>query len=110
MVIKVYRKTVTISANTSWTRLDYLNTPTGYRRVLRELRAYWSATSGAYLRLYWETEFVAELAPEVWNKYTIPYSFDLEVPAGTSIYIEGMNSTASAITVTLEFIVEETRG
>jgi hypothetical protein len=107
MVIKVYRKTVTIPANAAWTRLDYLNTPTGVRRRLVELRAYWSATSGAALRLYWETEFVAELTPEVWNKYAIPYSFDLEVPAGTSIFIEGTNSTASAVTVTLEFIVDE---
>ena len=109
MVIKVYRKTVTIKANTSWTRLDSLNTPTGFHRRLVELRAHWSATSGAALRLYWEIEFIAELTPEVWNKYPIPYSFDVEVPAGTSIFIEGMNSTASDVTVILEFVVDERR-
>jgi len=109
MVMKVYVRTVTLGANTSYTRLDALVTPTGVRRILRELRLYFSATSGLKLRLLWETEFIAEITSEVWNKYPIPYSFDLEIPAGTGLYIEGANSTSSTATVTLEFIVEETR-
>ena len=109
MVVKIYTKTVTVGANTSYTRLDQLVTPTGVRRTLRELRLYFSATSGVKIRLLWETEHIAEITAEAWNKYPIPYSFDLEIPAGTGIYIEGANSTASAATVILEFIVEETR-
>jgi hypothetical protein len=109
MVVKTYVKTVTAKANTTWTRLDSLTTPAGMRRILRELRLYFSATSGVQIRLYWETEYITQITAEVWNKYPIPYSFDLEIPPGTSLFIEGANSTSSDATVTLELIVEETR-
>ena len=109
MVMKTYVKTVTTKANTTWTRLDSLTTPAGVRRTLRELRLHFSATSGVRIRLLWETEYIAEITAEVWNKYPIPYSFDLEIPAGTALFIEGANNTASDAVITLEFIVEETR-
>ena len=108
MTMKVYPVTFTIAAGAGWTRLASLPTPTGYSRVLRELRLYFGATSGVKIRLYFETEPIAEISAEVWNKYILPYYFDTSVSAGKSLYFEGANSTASAVTVIAECVVEET--
>jgi hypothetical protein len=109
MTIKVYRKTYTVTASSTWTRQsDALSTPTGYNRILRELRLYFSATSGVAVRIYVETELIAEITAEVWNKYMLPYYFDVQVPAGKSIYFETSNANASNVTVIAECVVEET--
>ena len=109
MVVKVYTISVTVPAGAKRTRLGYLTTPAGVRRTLRELRAYFSNASGVQLFLYWETEYIAQLNAEVWNKYPIPYSFDLEIPAGTGLYIEGASTATTDTTVILELVAEETR-
>lgn len=109
MVMKVYTISVTVPAGSTRTRLSYLTTPAGVRRTLRELRAYFSNTSGVQIYLYWETEYIAQINAEVWNKYGIPYSFDLDIPAGTGIYIEGASTASTNTTVILELVVEETR-
>jgi hypothetical protein len=109
MVTKVYTLNVTVPAGAKRTRLSYLTTPAGIRRTLRELRAYFSNTSGVQIYLYWETEYIAQINAEVWNKYPIPYSFDLEIPAGTGVYIEGASTATTDTTVILELVVEETR-
>ncbi|MCI4409221.1 MAG: hypothetical protein JHC26_09025 [Thermofilum sp.] len=109
MTIKVYRKTFTINASSTWTRQsDSLPTPAGYNRVLREVRLSFSATSNAYLRLYVENEMIAEISAEVWNKYMLPYYFDTQIPTGKSLYFETSNSNSSNVTLTVECIVEET--
>lgn len=109
MTIKVYRKTFTINASSTWTRQsDALSTPAGYNRTLREVRLYFSASSNTYLRLYVENEMIAEISAEVWNKYMLPYYFDTQIPAGKSLYFETSNSNSSSVTLTVECIVEET--
>jgi len=107
MVVKVYKVTYTIPAGAGWTRFQSLSTPTGYTRTVRELRIYFSAASGAAIRIYYETEFIAEVSAEVWNKYALPYYMDLVVPAGRSLYFEGQNSGTSPVTVIIEVVVEE---
>ena len=107
MTVKVYTVSYTIPAGASWTRLQSLSTPTGYTRTVRELRIYFSAASGAAIRIFFETEFVAEINAEVWNKYMLPYFMDLVVPAGRTVYFEGKNSGANPVTVILELVVEE---
>jgi len=109
MTIKVYRKTFTIPASSTWSRQsDSLPTPAGYNRILREVRLYFSVGSGAYLRLYVENEIIAEISAEVWNKYQLPYFLDTHIPAGKALYFETSNSNTTSVTLTVECIVEET--
>ena len=109
MTIKVYRKTFTINASSTWARqTESLPTPAGYSRVLREIRLYFSDTANAYLRLYVENDMIAEISAEVWSKCQLPYFLDAQIPAGKALYFETSNSNTSSVTLTVECIVEET--
>ena len=109
MVMKSYVLEFSIPANSPWARYASLFTPAGISRTVREVRIWFGATSGARIRFYWETEYLFEVTAEVWNKYIIPYEVDWAIPAGTGIFVEGANSTASAVAVKIELIVEEVR-
>jgi hypothetical protein len=109
MTIKVYRKTFTIKASSTWARQsESLPTPAGYSRVLREVRLYFSASANASVRLYVENEMIAEISAEVWNKYQIPYFLDAQIPAGKALYFETANANTTNVTLTVECVVEET--
>ena len=108
MVLKTYILQGEIPAGASWTRLDELTTPSGVTRKIVEIRPYATATSGVRLRLNLRTEVIYELSAEVINSIKYPYPSDLVVPAGMNVVLEAMNPTASAATVIVELVVEET--
>jgi hypothetical protein len=108
VTVKSYTLSFTISASSTWSRLATLTTPAGVTRKALELRVYFSASSGASIRYYVETEYIGQINAETWNKYIIPYPIDITIPAGKTFAVEGANSNASAVTVIIELIVDET--
>jgi len=107
-VIKTYYVEFTIPAGSAWRRLQSLITPAGKTRKVLEVRPYFSAGGDARIRIYHETELVYEISPDVDSTFKLPYPGDVTVPAGTGLYFEGMNSTASNVTVKVELVVDET--
>jgi len=108
MVLKTYILQGEIPAGASWTRLDELTTPSGVTRKIVEIRPWVSATSDVKIRLNLRTEVIYELSAEVINSIKYPYPSDLVVPAGMNVVLEAMNSGASAASIVVELVVEET--
>ena len=108
MVLKTYILSGEISAGASWTRLDELTTPSGVTRKIVEIRPWISVASGVRLRLNLRTEVIYELSAEVISSIKYPYPSDLVVPAGMNVVLEAMNSSASAASIIVELVVEET--
>ena len=108
MVLKTYILSGTIAAGASWTRLEELTTPSGVTRKIVEIRPYVTATTDVKIRLNLRTEVIYELSAEVINSIKYPYPSDLVVPAGMNVVLEAMNPTASAASIIVELVVEET--
>jgi len=108
MVLKTYILQGEIPAGASWTRLDELTTPSGVTKKIVEIRPWVSATSDVKIRLNLRTEVIYELSAEVINSIKYPYPSDLVVPAGMNVVLEAMNSGASAASIVVELVVEET--
>jgi hypothetical protein len=107
-MLKSYVLDGTIAAGASWTRLKTLMTPARTSRRLLEVRPYISATSGVRIRLGVGTDVIYELTAEEINNLKFPYPADVEIREGFELVLEAMNPTASAATVIVEVIVDET--
>jgi len=107
-MLKSYVLEGTISAGAAWTRLGTLMTPARTTRRLLEVRPFISATSGVRIRLSVGTDVIYELTAEEVNNLKFPYPADAEIPEGFELVLEAMNPTASAATVIVEVIVDET--
>jgi len=107
-MLKSYVLEGTIAAGASWTRLSQLMTPGRTTRRLLEVRPFISATSGVRIRLSVGTDVIYELTAEEVNNLKFPYPADVEVREGFELVLEAMNPTASAATVIVEVIVDET--
>jgi hypothetical protein len=107
-MLKSYVLDGTIIAGAAWTRLKTLMTPARTTRRLLEVRPYISAPSGVRIRLNIGTDVIFELTAEEINNLKFPYPADVEIPEGFELVLEAMNPTASAATVIVEVIVDET--
>ena len=108
MAIKVYTLKGTITASTSETQLDEMTTPSGFKRTLQEVRVYTQATSDVKVRLYKETDYLAEFNAENVNLQKLPYPVTEEFGAGTRLRMSAINNSASDSKVIVELVMEET--
>ena len=108
MAIKVYTLEGTIPANSAETELDTLTTPSGFKRALQEVRVYTQGTTGIKVRLYKETDYLAEFNAENVNLLKLPYTVTEELGSGTTIRMTAINSSSSDSVVKVEIVVDET--
>ena len=108
MAIKVYTLSGTIAAGAAETQLDEMTTPSGFKRALQEVRVYTSQTTGVKVRLYKETDYMAEYNAETNNLIKLPYTTTEEFGPGTRLRMTASNSGASDSDVIVEVIVDET--